>query len=398
MSSTPLLFTASGPVTTPPATLQAALIALVSAQVPGYTANLPGSLIDDVVGTDVGALATIDQARVDAVNSVTPYAANPYVLAQLGLQFGLAQGQPANANVYVVFSGPAGYVIPAGFIVSDGTDQYAVQEGGVIATGGSSSPIYCVATNANVFAIPANTVNQIVTSVPTGYTITCNNPAAGTPAQTTETIESYRSRLLQAYQSWGQGVASTLKTLLQAISGVSPRLISIIPSGSNFEILCGGGDPYQVATAIYQGVSNPGMLAGSATTARNIAVSLYDAPNTYSIVYVNPPQQTVTVAVTWNTTLANFTAANAVNQYIIGAVQSYINAIVVGQSINLLVLNEVIQLAVASVLAPVNLTTLSYVVTINGTIVGPTAGTSIIPSDPESYFYVAPTGVTSTQG
>jgi hypothetical protein len=39
-----------------------------------------------------------------------------------------------------------------------------------------------------------------------------------------------------------------------------------------------------------------------------------------------------------------------------------------------------------------------FVVTIDGVVVEPTAGTSVIPSDPESYFFVSPTGVTSVQG
>jgi len=79
------------------------------------------------------------------------------------------------------------------------------------------------------------------------------------------------------------------------------------------------------------------------------------------------------------------------------AVQSYINGITVGQPINLLVLQEVVQTAIASVLDPINLTTLQFVVTINGSVASPTAGTSIIPSEPESSFFVSPTGVTSVQ-
>ncbi len=394
----PLLFSASGPVATPPGTLQQALIALVSAQVPGYTASLPGSLIDDVVGTDVGALATIDQARVDAINGVSPYAANPYILAQLGLQFGLAQGLLSNGSVFVTFTGSAGYVIPIGFLVSDGTNQYAIIDGGVIATSGTSSPLFAVATNSSTFAIPAGAVNQIVTSVPSPYTLSVTNAQAGTPAQAAETVDSYRARLLDAFGVALPGSATYLKTLLRAVPGVSDRLVSIIQNGSNWEVLCGGGDPYAVGEAIYAGVSTPGLLVGSATTARNITVSLYDAPNTYTIVYVNPPQQLVTLAITWNTTLANFTASSAVNQYMIGAAQSYINSIVVGQPINELVLIDALQSAVSSVLPAVNLTTLEFAFTINGTAVSPTAGTFIIPSDSESYFYVSPTGVTSVQG
>jgi hypothetical protein len=396
---TPLLFSASGPVATPPATLNAALITLVAASNPGYTANLPASLIEDVASTDTGALVTIDQARVDAVNSVTPYTANPYVLAQLGAMFGVPQGVSANGNANVVFTGSPGYVIPPGFLVSDGTNQYAVQDGGTIASGGNSQPLYVVATNSGTFAIPASTITTVVTSVPSPYTLTVTNPLDGVPASANETVEAYRSRILQAFAVSIQGTATYLKTLLLALPGVSPRLVSVRQSGSAWEVLCGGGDPYQVAGAIYQGVSQIGLLVGSSISSlRNVKVSIFDAPDTYQIVYVNPPQQIVTVAVIWNTTQLNFTASAAVNQYIIGAVQAYINSIVVGQPINLLVLQDQIQAAVSSVLAPENLTTLKFTVTINSIPVSPTAGTSVIASDPESSFFVSPSGATSVQG
>jgi len=396
---TPLLFTASGPVATPPATLQQTLLALVASMAPGYTAALPGSLIEDLSSTGTGILVTIDQARVDAVNNVTPYGANPFVLAQLGAIFGVPQGTLANANAYVVFTGSPGYVISPGFLVSDGTNQYVIQDGGTIASGGSSQPLYVVATNPGTFAIPANSITTVVTSVPSPYTLAVTNPLAGVPATAAETIEAYRSQIIQAFTVSIQGTPTYLKTLLYALPGVSQRLISVIQSGTSWEVLCGGGDPYQIAGAIYAGVSQIGLLTGSSISSlRNIDVSIYDAPDTYTIRYVNPPQQIVTVAVTWNTTLSNFTAQAAVNQYIIGAVAAYINSIIVGQPINLLVLTEQIQSAISSVLAPINLTTLTFVVTINSVTTSPSAGTSIIPSDPESYFYISATGATSVQG
>jgi hypothetical protein len=398
MGGLPLLFTSTGPVATPPATLQQALIALVAATNPGYTASLPGSLIEDISSTDVGAMVTIDQARVDAVNSVSPYAANAYVLAQMGQQYGVPAGLAANASVYVVFTGSAGYVIPPGFVVSDGTNNYVIQDGGTVGSGGSSQPLFAVATNPGVFAIPANTVTAIGTSVPSPYTLTVTNPLAGVPATSAETTESYRSRILAAGQVSTTGTPTYLKTLLLAVPGVNARLVRVLQNGAAWEVICGGGDPYQVAGAIYAGVSQIGLLTGSLSTIRNVTVSIYDAPDTYQIVFVSPPQQTVTVAVTWQTTLANFSAGAAVNQYIIGAVQAYINSIVVGQPINLLVLQEQIAAAISPVLAPINLTTLQFVVTINSVPTQPTAGTSIVPSDPEAYFFVSPSGATSVQG
>lgn len=396
----PLLFTApnpiASPIVTPPATLNGQLIALVAASNPGYTV-LPAGLIEDLSSTGTGILVTIDQARVDEVNAVNPSTASAYRCAQLGAQFGLAQGLPSNASVLVVFTGSAGYVIPPGFLVSDGTNQFSIIDGGAIATGGTSSQLYAVCTNSNVFSIPVNTVTQIITSVPVPYSLSVTNPIAGTPALAAETVESYQSRLLQAFQVSTTGTQAYLKTLLLAVPGVSPRLVSVLQNGTNYEVIVGGGDPYQVAQAIYAGVSNIGMLVGSATTARNVTVSIYDAPNTYSIVFVVPPSQTVTLAIIWNTTLVGFTSSLTFNNLAIPAAQSYINSIPVGQPINQLVLIQVIQEAVASVISAVNLTTLTFAWTINGSTVIPSTGTAIIPGDPESYFSASPSAVTCTQ-
>lgn len=400
MAGFPVQFSSAGPVPTPPATLNAALISLVASQVPDYTAVLPGSLIEDMSSTAVGALATMDQARVDAINSVSPYVANPYLLALLGAQLGIAQGLPANGSVFVVFTGTAGYVIPPGFLVSDGTNQYAIIDGGVIATGGMSSPLYAVATASGVFPIAAGTVTQIVTSVPSPYTgMTVTNHLAGVPAQAAETVESYRARLLAASQVAISGTQTYLKTLLYQVPGVVQRLVSVLQNGSIWEVIVGGGDPYEVAYAIYQGVSSLGLLDGSSTTPRNITVSIFDTPNTYSVVYVNPPSQELTCAITWNTTLPNFSSGLLFDQLAIAAASSYFNSIPVGNPINLNALTAAIQDATASVLTPVNLTSLSYVVKYGGTTQSPTAGTQIIPSvDSETYLYALAADVTCVQG
>ncbi|MEK7916649.1 hypothetical protein AAB988_29405 [Burkholderia contaminans] len=469
MSTIPLVMTAAGPVATDPTTLRQNLVNGVASQVPDYTANLPGSLIEDVASTDVGALTTMDQARVEAVNSVTPYGANAFVLAQLGAQAGIAQGAPTNGRVNVVFSGPAGYVLQPGFVVGDGTNQYALQDGGVIQTGGQSPQLTAIATSSGTFAIPANTVNQVVTSVPTGYTITVTNPQAGVPAAGAESPQSYRARVLQAGVVASTGTPAYVKTLLEKITGVQQRLVSINQVTGGWQIVCGGGDAYSVANAILQGVPDIATLQGSqlaisgmtnanpvvittnlnhgyqagqtfpvagatpsafngsytvasvtATTItttkngsgfgtytggakfspnpRNVSVSLFQNPDTYNIISVNPPQQIVTVAVTWNTTLPSFTAGSSVNQLAAPALQSYINSIFAGQPINELEMNAVFQNAVASVIDGPNITTLSYVVTINGVVATPSAGTSIIASDPESYFFCSNTGITVTQG
>ena len=471
-TSIPVVMTSAGAVPTPPTTLRTTLIEQVAATNPDYTANLPGELIEDIASTDAGALTAIDQARVDAINDVTPYGANAFVLAQLGAQFGIPQGVSANASVFVNFSDPSGnsqgYVISPGFIVSDGTNQYVIQEGGVIESNNQTGLLFAVASSSGTFAIPANSVNQLVTSIPSQYPITVTNPQAGTPATASEQVPNYRSRVLQAGRVASIGTPAYLKTLLGKITGVQQRLISINQISGGWQIICGGGDPYATALAILTGcgdiatlqgsqlaisgmtAANPvvittslnhgfiagqtftvtgatpsaynrtytvasvtatsittttngsgfGTYAGGATFSsnpRNVTATLFQNPNSYNITYINPPQQVVTISALWNTILANFTAGASVNQLAAPAIQSYINSIYVGQPINLLELNAVFQKAVTSVIDAPNITTLQWTVTINGVVVSPSAGTSIIEGDPESYFYCSPTGVTVTQ-
>ena len=101
------------------------------------------------------------------------------------------------------------------------------------------------------------TVTQLVTSVPTGFSLICSNPEPGTPGVATgETEASFRARVLQAGLAASQGMARYLKTLLGQVAGVQPRLISVIqvPDNGGWEIVVGGGDPYAVAYAIWLGV------------------------------------------------------------------------------------------------------------------------------------------------
>jgi hypothetical protein len=399
-TSIPVVMTSSGAVATPPSTLRNTLVLQVAATNPDYTANLPGELIEDVVSTDVGAMAMIDQARVDAINSLTPYGANAFILPQQGAMLGISQGQPTNTSVLVVISSENsnGYVIPSGFIVGDGTNQYVIQDGGIIGTDGSTSPMLAVASQSGSWPVPAESVTQVVTSVPSPYVLTVSNPQAGTPSTSSESVQSYRARIMQATRVAGQGTPDYIQTLVKAVPGVTPRLVSILQSTFGWEVLCGGGDPYQVAFAIYQGTLDLSTIVGSNTSARNVEVTITDGPNQYTLTYVNPPQQVVGVQAIWNTDLPSFTSGGQVNQDGATAIMNYINGIIVGQPLNLMGLQNAFQSAISTILPIENLSALTFTITVNGSVVTPEAGTSLILSDPESYFEISATGITVVQG
>ena len=407
MSGSPFIVTttlaATGRVNTPPATLYDAVIAQAQTFSPGLTAQLPGSLIDDVAGTDAGTLVLIDQLVTELFANFSPYAANPYTLAELG-QVYLGQGSTAasssNTSVYVQFTGNVGVVIPPGFTVGDGTNQYAVADGGIIQTGSVSGNIFAQSLTAGSFAVPANTVTTIITSVPSGETLTVNNPLAGTPGLPAQTEAQYRAQVLQAGLVAGTGTPNILKTLLGAVPGVSAQYISVqAKSGSLWEVIVGGtGDPYAIGLAILQSGIDINTLTGSATTARNVTVSLSSYPDTYPIVFVVPAVQAALVTVTWNTSGTNYVSNTSVAALVQPAVAAYINGLYVSAPINLLELNDAFINAVAASVPENILTVLVWSVSINGTVTPPGTGTQIISGDPEGYFNIAASSVTVVQG
>lgn len=263
MSTLPTVITASGLQPIPPETLRSQLVNAVAEVRPGYTSTLPGSLIEDIASTDVFAIAQMDQFRIDLVNSLTPFGANPFLLNALGQIYGVDVGQAANTSVFVQFSGTPGFVIAKGFRLSDGSHQYIVQDGGIIGADGDSGLIYCLAANTGIWAVPAGTVTQLITSVPTEITLTVDNPETGIPGTGEETQESYRARVLQAGLAASQGMSRYLKTLLGRVPGVQPRLVSVVQQASGWSIIVGGGDPYQVAYAIFRSVFDLPDLVGS---------------------------------------------------------------------------------------------------------------------------------------
>jgi Baseplate J-like protein len=397
--SFPIVIGPAGLQPTPPATILTELTASVTAEQPGYTNNLPGILIEDISSTVVGAIELCNQAQVEAVNSLTPLGANVPLLTQLGQVYGVPLGQATNTSVVVVFTGTVDFVIAQGFLISDGTYSYQLQSSGVIGTSGSSQPMLAVAVQSGAWTIAQNTVTTLQTSVPPGITLSVNNPTAGTPSSAQQSYDSYRAEVLQAGLAACVGSARFIKTQLGTVTGITPNLIAVQQATGGFRVIAGGGDPYQTALAIFRGIDNPAFLQGSAvSSARNNTVSLNDFPDTYSILYVNPVEQPVTMTVTWNTTLPDFTGGAAFPGLVQQPLVDYLNGLYVGQPINVLEMNAIFQEAIAGVLDPTLLTRLVFAVFISSTLVPPGSGTYAVSGDPEGYFFATTSGITVVQG
>jgi hypothetical protein len=256
MAVLPLIMTAQGLQPQAPADVRAQLVASVSATNPDYTAHLPGTLVEDICSTDVAACVQSDSFLVDLVNSISPNGANAFILKQFGNLYGLSPQVATNVTVYVVFYGPPGLVIVEGFLIGDGSYQYIVQDGGIIGANGQSLPIYCVAVVPGTWAVPAGSVTLLVSSLPASVIdlVTVTNPTDGIPSSAGEAISDFRDRVLTAGLAASTGMSRYMKTLLGNIPGVKSRLISARQDAASgkYIAICGGGDPYQVAYAMWK--------------------------------------------------------------------------------------------------------------------------------------------------
>ncbi len=398
----PPTMTLAGAVPTQPTVLLQQLITLVSATDPGYTANLPGTLIEDLASTATGAVAQMDQARVDYINSLSTTGASPAILNKLGQAVGIPRGGPSNTSAVVVFSGTPGFRVSAGFLVSDSSNrQYTVQDNTIIGTGGVSGNTNVVAVNSGSWAVPAGSITNLATSVPSNITLSVTNPNAGTPGVITgESDANYRARVQQANLAACTGTPRFVKTLLQNVPGVQSNLVAFQQSGSNWKCIVGGsGDPNAIANAIFSAVPDISVLTGSTVSpTRNVTVSINDYPDTYNITYVSPVAQSVAVAVTWNSVPTSLSTNAPVTTAAQAPIAAYINGIPVGQPINVYDIQAVFQAAVQNIIPLQFLSRMVFSVSINGTITPPVTGTGLIYGDSEGFFTTTASAITFTQG
>jgi len=108
---------------------------------------------------------------------------------------------------------------------------------------------------AGSWAIPIATVTTLITSVPGGVTLTVSNPTSGLPGalrrrHSPTGRKSFKRASRSARDAFDDQDAApegfrgaTESDLVRSVSGL-------------WEVICGGGDPYEVANAIFQGIGD----------------------------------------------------------------------------------------------------------------------------------------------
>ncbi|AHK21535.1 hypothetical protein BF17_21385 [Yersinia similis] len=189
-----------------------------------------------------------------------------------------------------------------------------------------------------------------------------------------------------------QGTPDCLRALLKSVSGVQENLISCRQSSlGKWVVVVGGGDPYEVAYAIYKSVPDISVLTNdvsnlSGTSVEKKTVSLTVSPDVYQIPYVIPTSQNVIVIITWNTVSESYVDPAGISLAVQQNVADYINAIEVGNPINLLQIQDIFRDSVKQLVDASLISMIDVQIGINGNIVSPTTGSSLVYSDTYAYF------------
>ena len=400
MAELPNIMTAAGlqPITLDQT--RALLLDTIQQNSPEHVINAPAILLNAVADTSVPAIKECNDALVDAVNSITPYGLNEFALNQWGFLMGLTRNQFTRSSVYVLFTGTVGYHIQQGFIVGDGTHEYAVMDGGVIPSSGFIQ-LFCLATIDGSWAIPANTVNQLKTSVYGVIALSCNNPNDGALGQAPETLQAFRGRCITSLQRTATGTDKYARDLISRVAGVDSRLISVKNDSRVIKVIVGGsGDPLDISAAIYKSGLDISRLVGShLDDTRNIVSNIISYPDTYRIIFVNPVAQLTRIVAKYNTGGTTvFVSDAAMTSLSSQALVDYISSLPVGFKINELELDRIFKESVKPIINGQFIVSLRFDVYVDDILKILDPNTSTYSSDTEGYFYTNLANVSAVRG
>ena len=292
-----------------------------------------------LIANDTTMVTTAQQECVAIANESNPYYATGQALDVAAAFWGYYRKQGVPTTVVATLTGSSGVAIPAGAIVSDGTNQYTLLDATSIpSTGSVSAEFQCTTTGP--IECPAGTLTEIITTISGWDSVT--NPTAGIVGYNSENDNVFRDRI----------TANFLNKRARAILGA---IIDNVAAIDNVVSVVGGENPTD-ETATVNGIEMPPhsiyltVLGGNdATIAQTIAeqktmgaetvgntqVAYTDPRIGYQYTYNIYRPTVVPIYVQVQYTANAYTPANADTQ-IIGLISEYVtnNPFKIGQTIS----------------------------------------------------------------
>lgn len=271
MADLTVSYDANGPVAMTSTELNDALVEQAVTLSPGLTTTLPGSLIEDMSSTGTGGLIVMDQIRQEMLNSIGPNTANLALLTLQAQQYGItAQKTAGTTTVNVQFTGTPNYLVPAGFVVSDGTYQYSLDAAVTIPSTGTTAAVTCTGTVTGQWAVAIGAVTTLITSFPSDIDLSVTNPTAGVAGSNAESNNQFRGRVWEAGMFTLLGYPTAIRTAVNNVDNVTTRLTSVVQASDGWIVLCAGGDNAAMATAIFGAAGDITRLQGTSLNVTGI--------------------------------------------------------------------------------------------------------------------------------
>lgn len=292
-----------------------------------------------LITNDTTMVTTAQQECVAIANESNPYYATGQALDVAAAFYGYYRKQGVPTTVVATLTGSSGVAIPAGAIVSDGTNQYTLLDATSIpSTGSVSAEFQCTTTGP--IECPAGTLTEIITTISGWDSVT--NPTAGIVGYNSENDNVFRDRI----------TANFLNKRARAILGA---IIDNVAAIDNVVSVVGGENPID-ETAIVNGIEMPPhsiyltVLGGNdatiaqviaeqktmgAETVGNTQVAYTDPRIGYQYTYNIYRPTVVPIYVQVQYTANAYTPANADTQ-IMGLISEYVinNPFKIGQTIS----------------------------------------------------------------
>lgn len=292
-----------------------------------------------LITNDTTMVTTAQQECVAIANESNPYYATGQALDVAAAFYGYYRKQGVPTTVVATLTGSSGVAIPAGAIVSDGTNQYSLLDATSIpSTGSVSAEFQCTTTGP--IECPAGTLTEIITTISGWDSVT--NPTAGIVGYNSENDNVFRDRI----------TANFLNKRARAILGA---IIDNVAAIDNVVSVVGGENPID-ETAIVNGIEMPPhsiyltVLGGNdatiaqviaeqktmgAETVGNTQVAYTDPRIGYQYTYNIYRPTVVPIYVQVQYTANAYTPANADTQ-IMGLISEYVinNPFKIGQTIS----------------------------------------------------------------
>lgn len=285
------------------------------------------------LGIVAAAINDSNMAVIEAWNSAGPATAQGEALSSRVKINGISRAVATNSQVTLTLIGQAGTVITDGVVSDANKNRWLLPSPVVIPPAGSIS-VTATAQEVGAIAAPAGTVTTI--STPTRGWQSVTNPAAASTGAPVETDEQLRARQAQSVALPSLTVLGGILGAVQAVSGVTRAAIYENDTDStdsnglpphSIAVVAKGGDAPQIAAAIMN-KKTPGTYTHGTTMV--VVPDTIGIPHT--IRYFQPTDAPMAVEVRLRALSGYTTAVAAAIQT---AVAEHINALGIGQDVNL---------------------------------------------------------------